>query len=115
MPTVTNSLRKHLLSTIGYSLPVDNLETLKRTRWSRVFELLMRNRLIMGSFRYGPWRPGRKERYDYMKSIIQRAEAYKFDSNKEHLVDIANIAMVEFVVGDGRWESKDDSIHAETR
>lgn len=104
MQTVTQHLRNGILASIGMSeeetperLP--DLDTLKRTEWSPRFERLMRNRLIMGAFRYGRLHHPNRPNYDYIAGIIRHAEAYQEDGNLEHLVDIANIALVEFEEG----------------
>ena len=98
--------------THGYS-ETDNylMEELVDTEWSKEFEQLMRNRLIMGSFRYGRLGDKNKPNYDRVFSILNRLIAYYYHSNKEHLVDIANLCMCEFVEGYGHFESIDDGEH----
>ena len=60
----------------------------------------MRNRLVMGAFRYGLFRAQLQEgiRYDSLSSIQRHLEAYRESGNLEHLVDIANLCLVEFTV-----------------
>lgn len=65
-------------------------------RWSAPFETYMRNRLLMGAFRYGLMgAPGKT--YQKMPSIRRRVLRYGEDGNQELLVDAANLAMVEYV------------------
>ena len=91
-----------------------SLETLKRTEWSKEFESLMRNRLIMGAMRYG--RLGKpKPKWDRLSSIAKKVSAFKQDKNKELLVDIANLCLVEFVEGEGYFTSADDEDHTEEK
>ena len=78
---------------------VEPLDRLRATEWSREFEELMRNRLIMGRFRYAPMRSADKGNYDNMGSAIQRLEKYIETGNLEHVVDAANLCMVEFEHG----------------
>jgi hypothetical protein len=58
---------------------------------------LMENRLIMGGLRYGPVDEPGKVRYDRVASIIRRINLYAKDGNQEHLLDVANEALVEFL------------------
>ena len=99
-----DALREHLLSSLGMTLPrrVPDLPELRRGQWSAKFEQLQRHRLIMGAFRYGlldEQRATGGNGYDNVGSLIKRAEAYQATGNLEYLVDVANLAMVEFEVG----------------
>ena len=89
------------------------IEDLEKTEWSPEFERLMRNRLVMGAFRYGRLRPGAGSRYDRLKAIMWRLQLYHLLKNKEYLVDIANFALCEFVEARGEFKSVDDGEHAE--
>lgn len=80
---------------LGKPEPI-NLDELKRSEWSRQFENLMRNRLIMGAIRYGKLHAPGKPKYDRVESIIKRLKQYQESGNKEHLVDVANLCMLEF-------------------
>lgn len=73
-----------------------NIDDLYKTEWSNRFELLCRNRLVLGAMRYGKIHAENKPLYNRVKSIIKRASAYQQSGNLEHLVDIANLAMLEF-------------------
>jgi hypothetical protein len=59
----------------------------------------MRNRLIMGAIRYGRLNAPDKRQYDRVGSIIERAKIYMETGNCELLVDIANLALLEFEEG----------------
>ena len=72
-------------------------EELKKTEWSEEFERLMRNRLIIGALRYGRLGAANKPQYDRINSMIKRLTKYQETGNKEFLVDVANICLLEFV------------------
>ncbi|MCE5242483.1 MAG: hypothetical protein ABFD98_15720 [Syntrophobacteraceae bacterium] len=91
-------------------------EELVSSEWSLEFERLMRARLIMGAIRYGRLRDPDKPSYDCIGAIIERARAYAENGNREHLVDIANLALIEFEEGmhpKGHFAASDDSYHVE--
>ena len=75
------------------------LTALEHTEWSLEFERLMRNRLLMGSFRYGKFGSENKVNYDSVGSAIIRLRSFQATGNLEHLVDVANLCLVEYVEG----------------
>jgi hypothetical protein len=75
------------------------LAALKASEWSTPFEKAMRNRLIMGSFRYGLLRDPKKKNWDRIGRIERECGLYKQDGNDERLVDIANMCLLEFEEG----------------
>lgn len=89
MKTVTEHIRARLLR--------DLFERLQETEWCSVFERLMRNRLLMGAYRYGLLYDRERPPMNYVKSIRKRAKLYWKTGNQEYLVDIANFALLEFV------------------
>lgn len=95
---VHDYIRNHLLEFLynGERTKMPSLEELKKTEWSEVFEKLMRHRMIMGAFRYGRLKAPGKKKFDRVNSIIERLKLYEKDGNAEHLVDSANLAMLEF-------------------
>ena len=60
----------------------------------------MRNRLMMGAMRYGglrnPDNPGRTTDLN-TEQMLKRTKLYIETGNAEHLVDVANFALAEFV------------------
>ena len=71
--------------------------------------------MIMGYFRYGSLQSqiGRAK-YDNIGSIEKRLSIYKSDHNREHLVDIANLAMIEFATHPNYpFKAADDGIHTQ--
>lgn len=97
-----------------------NLDELRKSEWSEEFENLQRNRLQMGAFRYGKMAKtqeelAKKQPYLRVDSIRKRLDLYEKTGNKEYLVDISNLSMLEFVEchhPNAHFESIDDGIHA---
>jgi hypothetical protein len=71
------------------------LEDLAVSEWSDLFERRMRSRLIQGSLRYGRMRDPTKACFDNVGGAMAHLEAYLRDGNQEHLVDAANLCMLE--------------------
>ena len=87
------------------------------SEWSYEFEQLMRNRLVMGSYRYGRLGSKGKPQFDRMSYIQRIIIEYNETGNLECLVDIANLALVEFVEGihpKRHFKAVDDGDHAES-
>lgn len=100
--------------------PKTLLERRKMSEWSPHFAQLMRNRLVMGSFRYQPFEQKRNMKWDYDTAgeAIKRIQKYQETGNTEHLVDAANMCLLEFEFGehpDKHFESVDDGEHAVRR
>jgi hypothetical protein len=74
-----------------------DLDVLIEYTWSMKFEQYMRNRLVIGHMRYGDIKDPKRQRYDQVGSAIKRLKLYLVDGNQEHLVDAANLAMLEFI------------------
>ena len=72
------------------------ISDLKKSEWNHYFEKLMRNRLILGALRYGKLLAPDKPKYDRVNAMIKRLKTYQTTGNKEHLVDVANLSMLEF-------------------
>jgi len=97
-----------------------NPERLRQSEWLPEFERLMRNRLVIGAFRYGLnfVNLERKRQYDRVTSMIRRLEHYRQSGNTEHLVDVANLCMLEFGEGDHplkHFAATDDGQHVENK
>lgn len=117
MQTVHDYLRARLLQQAGVFEPVKPAPTLgeiARIQSCPCFEEYRKNRMIMGYFRYGSLQSqiGRAK-YDNIGSIEKRLLLYREDKNREHLVDIANLAMIEFATHpDYPFRASDDGLHA---
>jgi hypothetical protein len=104
--TITNfeHLRERLLSRAGLVTPPKpkySFTDLEKSEWSPRFEELMRNRLLMGAFRYGLLEEKRKigRKWDLVGAIEEKMKLYKDTGNTEYLVDIANYCLLEFECG----------------
>lgn len=87
------------------------LEVLRQTEWSPTFEYLMRNRLVLGAFRYGCLHAEGRPRWDRIGRAKHELELYIEDRNSERLVDVANMMLLEFEEGTHYFESKEDGLH----
>lgn len=119
MKTITQHIRRRLLSRVHDHSVGDKRELpakLVREQWSPEFEQLMRNRLLIGRFRYGRLHKQRSDAYDNIRSAIKRLRLYQQTGNLEHLVDAANLCLVEYVTGDHperHFDATDDGEHVE--
>jgi hypothetical protein len=116
MNSVHDQLRAHLLEGIKTE-PSVRLYEVMRSQWSDEFVELMRNRLTQGYFRYAPLHEGRP--YDNVKSAQHRLKLYLETGNQEHLVDVANLCLCEFVKPGSHsrpfFHATDDGVHAQGR
>lgn len=115
--TVHDYLRARLLEQAGIFAPVEpapSLDDIARLQSCPQFETYRKNRMLMGYFRYGSLQSQiGKAKYDNVGSIEKRLYIYKSDHNREHLVDIANLAMIEFATHpDYPFNPSDDGVHA---
>lgn len=97
---------------------VHTYEELQQTEWSEEFENLMRNRLVMGALRYGPIHGKNKPMYDRVSSVVSRIARYAESGNKELLVDVANLCLLEFEEchhPNAHFSSEDDGEHVKRK
>lgn len=118
MKRIIDHIRDHLeRSAFGHKFP--SLAELRQSEWVPEFEQLMRNRLLMGAFRYGLLQEkiDGQSHFKLLPSIRKRLDAYESTGNQEHLVDIANLCMLEFVmpsIHNAHFKPIDDGEHVET-
>jgi len=113
MKTVHDFIRDHLFRQCGLCDSSFPLHLIQSSQWSVLFARYMRNRLTMGFFRYGDNRsPGP---YANVPSAMNHLHSYLQTGNQEHLVDAANLCMVEFMTGNCHptpyFKAADDSEH----
>ena len=123
MKSMHDAIREHIVK--GYTKAAVckgkqvSFKALLKSEWSPRFEQLMRNRLIQGCFRYGAFAEKRKKfNYDTATEAITRIERYQKDGNVEHLVDAANMCLLEFEFGKHpkkHFKAVDDGKHAQER
>lgn len=119
--TITDWLRQRLLQNVVSQeelAPLNklSLNEIRNCQWSIVFEQWMKNRLMVGYFRYGPTHKQKKGQYDYLQAALDHINLYQQDGNIEHLVDVANLCLIEFVNGEHPkrcFTAMDDSKHAQ--
>ncbi len=111
--------RQRLLEQAGLiNQPKVNLDEIRNVQWSKEFETYMRNRMVMGYFRYGAIGRQSKGEYDYIGSAVRRLQKYQETGNQEYLVDSANLCLVEFVNGDHpqkHFNTIDDGEHTKRK
>ena len=117
MTTVHDYLRARLLQQAGVFEPAEpapSIDEIARSQSCPQFEEYRKNRMIMGYFRYGSLQSQMgRAKYDNIGSIEKRLLLYRGDKNREHLVDIANLAMIEFATHpDYPFHPSDDGVHA---
>jgi hypothetical protein len=111
-------LRKRLLTRAGIDLPTFDITQLRKSEWCYEFEQYMRNRLLFGAMRYGQLGKEGKPQYDRISDMIRRLQLYMETGNQEHLVDVANLCLCEYVEGvhpNKHFASSDDGIHTEVK
>lgn len=116
MNSVHDVIRERLEGRAGLGRPARKLQfaELERTEWSRRFEQLMRNRLIMGALRYGQMAENKGRKYARIPAALARLQKYLDTGNQEHLVDAANLCLLEFECGTHplkHFASDDDGEH----
>ncbi len=93
--------------------PKYTLKEIEKLQWSEKFIKLMKNRMLLGFFRYGPVM-NNSVKYDNINSAIRRLKNYQKTGNQEFLVDAANLMMVECMQENHpntHFESIDDGEH----
>lgn len=119
--TNTEMLRNRLMASVIDAAVGDkreHKESLRRSEWSPTFERLMRNRLLVGRYRYGRMDRDHDTDYDRVASILHRLTEYQQHGNLEHLVDIANLCMMEFehaTHDQAHFHASDDADHVRKR
>ncbi len=121
MRHIHDIMRKRLLTKAGVVKPevreLPSLRILKESEWSPEFEQCMRNRLIMGAFRYELFNIKRQGlKYDLAPEAIRRIKLFIETGNTEHLVDAANMCLIEFEFSNHpnkHFYRVDDGEHAE--
>ena len=92
---------------------MSDLTVLRDTEWNPEFEMFMRNRLLMGAFRYGTFADKAKVRFDCTGYAKKKIDLYLETGNLECLVDAANMCLLEFTFPQKesvKWEPEDNKI-----
>ena len=119
MSTIHDKIREHLLRDTDLSQTGHlklSLEDIRNSQVSAEFRTRQDERMVMGAFRYGLFNKDgtQTKAYDNTGSIKRRVDLYTKTGNLEHLVDAANICMVEYMTSqhpNKHFESADDGEH----
>ena len=85
--------------------------------WQAVLQL-MQNRMVMGGYRYGPTKKQKPYQYDNIGDMHRRLDLFCDTGNMEHLVDVANIAIISCLKKDHpifHFKATDDGVHAKSK
>ena len=69
-----------------------------KSEFSEEFVAGMRNRMEVSYHKYGPVSAAYPHKVDAVASLLVRLERYAKDGNTEWLMDVANFAMIEFML-----------------
>ena len=99
--TVSEHLRDSLFERASL-VDTNNPDWLYTHSWDDYFECLMRNRLVMGTYRYGgvEREPRKGHTESFYKIVDNKLKLYADTGNTEMLVDLANMALMEYLMGD---------------
>lgn len=121
MHTVSEHIRKGLHDRLGIHAeePVNAfVGDLRRSEWSVEFEKHMRDHLVMGAIRYGRINAPGKPRFNRVEEVRNRVLKYEVSGNTEFLVDVANMALLEFEEGQHptkHYKAIDDGEHSKIK
>jgi hypothetical protein len=113
MRTVSEHIRARLLAGVERATGAPDIKQIIAEDWDWNFTQLCMNRIVMGRLRYGPVAKTAKNN---IKGIQQRLDLYWRTGNAEYLLDIANMAQIEFVNPyhpAAHFEPTDDGPHLE--
>lgn len=123
MVSTHDIMRERLLIQAGVikstPAPTYTLDEMEALQWGEEWQyilFLMKNRMIMGGYRYGPTPLQKPREFDNIVDIKRRLDLYEIDGNMEHLVDAANITIIECLKKSHpnfHFNPTDDGVHAE--
>lgn len=71
-------------------------EEILRREFPEDFVVKMKNRIVVSHYKYGWMSDTYPEIGDAIASLEERLDLYKKTGNLEHLIDVANFAMIEY-------------------
>lgn len=123
MVTSHDIMRERLLLQAGVIKPAPipryTLAEMEALQWGEEWQYilsLMKNRMVMGGYRYGPTKLQKPREFDNVADTKRRLDLYEADGNMEHLVDAANICIIECLKKSHpnfHFNPTDDGVHAE--
>ncbi len=96
---VSDHIRAHLLRQVNLEPSGSCRQTWEEAysaEWDPAFSHACRQRLVMGLFRYGPINRKTELNYQRINDAMRRLSLYRETGNVELLMDVANLAMLEF-------------------
>jgi adenylate kinase family enzyme len=75
-----------------------DISEILKTEFSEDFVQKMKNRMVVSFCKYGPITDGYPKNVDAVASLKLRLDKYKETGNTEFLCDVANFAMIEFML-----------------
>lgn len=75
-----------------------SINKILKTEFSYRFVDLMKQSMVMSHYKYGRVKDNYPHLSDAVSSLKQRLELYEKTGNSEYLVDVANFAMIEFML-----------------
>ena len=123
MQSIHDILRERLLLRAGAIKPApvqtytrDEMEALQwGEEWQHIL-FLMKNRMIMGGYRYSPTSLQKPREFDNIADVKRRLDLYEVEGNMEYLIDAANITIIECLKKSHpnfHFNPIDDGVHAE--
>lgn len=76
----------------------DKIHPILKTEFSEKFVDHMRDAMLLSFYKYGAIKEGFPEKIDAVGSLMIRLEKYAKTGNTEFLIDVANFAMIEFML-----------------
>lgn len=73
-------------------------ENVLETEFSEPFVDGMKDRMVVSYYKYGPVAEGFPHKVNAISSLMDRLQAYADTGNTEYLMDVANFAMIEFML-----------------
>lgn len=108
-------IRRHALLGCGVArVTLAEMQDAARRKRCAAFDAARNARLQIGHLRYGASGVSRDASYDVVASMIRRLEEYRATGNLEHLVDVANLAEIEFIWprhANPNWNAQDTGGH----
>lgn len=78
--------------------PEEAAAAILKTEFSDAFVDGMKARMLVSFYKYGPIATAYPDVISAISSLRQRLEAYERTGNTEYLIDVANFAMIEFML-----------------
>lgn len=75
-----------------------NIENILATEFSERFVALMKNAMTVSFYKYGALKDAYPLKVNAVASLMERLKKYEETGNTEYMIDVANFAMIEFML-----------------